>query len=52
MKTWTLYWAPTGACIAAGIQAQTARAAIRKGTPQPYRRYLGEVWAEEASETA
>jgi hypothetical protein len=45
MKTWNLYWAPTGVCIGT-VQARTRRAAIRQA-PLPYRRYLGEIRAEE-----
>lgn len=48
MKTWTLFWSPTGAPIAT-VQARTARAAIRKA-PQPYRRYLGEIYAKEGAQ--
>lgn len=44
MKTYRLYWSPTGQAIAI-VQARTPRAAIRKA-PLPYRRYLGEIWAE------
>lgn len=43
MKTWTVYWGPTGAAIAT-VTARSARAAIRKA-PYPYRRYLGEMYA-------
>lgn len=45
MKTWNVYWSPEGRVIAT-VQARTARAAIRKA-PYPYRRYLGELYAEE-----
>ena len=45
MKTWNLYWAPEGKLIAT-VQARTAGAAKRKA-PQPYRKYLGEIRAEE-----
>lgn len=45
MKTWILFWAPEGRQIAT-VQATTARAAVRKAPP-PYRRYLGEVYAQE-----
>ena len=48
MKTWTLFWAPEGRPIAV-VQAKTARAARRKA-PMPYRRYLGEIWAEEGNQ--
>jgi hypothetical protein len=43
MKTYDLYWSPTGQLIAT-VAAKTMRAAIRKA-PQPYRRYLGEIYA-------
>jgi hypothetical protein len=42
---YTLYWSPEGRPIARGVEAQNARAAIRKA-PKPYRKYLGEIWAE------
>lgn len=42
---YTLYWAPEGRPIARGVLAGNARAAIRKA-PKPYRKYLGEIWAE------
>lgn len=45
MKTWRLVWSPEGREIAR-VQALTARAAIRKA-PKPYRKYLGEIYAEE-----
>lgn len=45
MKSFKLFWSPEGKHIAT-VSAKTARAAIRK-TPQPYRRYLGEIYAEE-----
>ncbi len=44
MNTYKLFWSPTGQCIGK-VQARTARAAIRKA-PMPYRRYLGEIYAE------
>jgi hypothetical protein len=43
MKTWTLYWSPTGQDIGI-VQAKTMRAAIRKAS-MPYRKYLGEIYA-------
>lgn len=46
MKTWQLYWAPEGRRIPGTVQAQTERAAIRKA-PLPYRRYLGEIYANQ-----
>jgi hypothetical protein len=45
MKTWKVYWAPEGRVIAT-VVAKDAKAAIRKA-PQPYRKYLGEMYAEE-----
>lgn len=45
MKTYKLYWAPEGRCIAI-VRAKDARAAKRKA-PMPYRKYLGEIYAEE-----
>lgn len=39
-----LYWGPEGRCIAT-VQAKDPRAAIRKA-PQPYRKYLGELYAQ------
>lgn len=45
MKTYTLFWSPTGAPIAT-VRAHTMRAAIRKA-PMPYRRFLGEIYAVE-----
>lgn len=44
MRTWNIYWAPTGQCIGM-VQALTARQAIRMA-PMPYRRFLGELYAE------
>lgn len=45
MKTFALYWSPTGAHIAT-VQARMMREAIRKA-PMPYRKYLGEIYATE-----
>lgn len=42
---WQLIWAPEGKVIATGVEAKTAQQAKRKA-PQPYRRYLGEIYAE------
>ena len=47
MKTWTLYWSPTGRVIAV-VQAKTARAAKREA-PMPYSTYPAEIYAEEKS---
>ena len=41
---WVVYWAPEGRAIAT-VEAKDAKAAIRKA-PQPYRKYLGELYAE------
>lgn len=43
--TWRLVWSPEGRTIAAGIPAKTQRVAKRKA-PMPYRKYLGEIYAE------
>lgn len=45
MKTYDLYWAPEGKRIAR-VKAADERSAIRKA-PQPYCKYLGEIYAEE-----
>lgn len=45
MKTYDLFWAPEGRRIAT-VKAKTMREAIRKA-PQPYRKFLGEIYAEE-----
>lgn len=45
LKSWKLYWAPEGRCLGV-VLARTAREAIRKAE-QPYRKYLGEIYAEE-----
>lgn len=47
MKTYNLYWSPTGQKIASVI-ASTKRAAVRKA-PAPYSKYKGEIYAEEPS---
>lgn len=44
MNTYRLVWSPEGKTIAT-VQARTAKAAKRKA-PQPYRRYLGEIYTE------
>jgi hypothetical protein len=44
LHSWDVYWSPEGRKIAT-VQAITARQAIRKA-PQPYRRYLGEMYAQ------
>ena len=44
MKTYNLYWSPTGQKIAT-VQAKTSKAAKRKA-PAPYRKYLGEIYTE------
>lgn len=45
MKTFNLFWSPTGQLLAT-VQARTMRAAIRKA-PMPYRKYLGGIYAVE-----
>lgn len=44
LPVWKLFWAPEGRCIAE-VRAKDAQAAVRK-TPLPWRKYLGEVYAE------
>jgi len=44
MNTYKLYWAPEGKHVAT-VKARTESAARRKA-PQPYRKYLGEIYAE------
>lgn len=46
MKSYDLYWSPTGQKIASGVKASTARAAIRKA-PRPYSKYKGEIYATD-----
>ncbi len=41
--TYDVYWSPEGRCIAT-VLALNAQKAIRKA-PQPYRKYLGEMYA-------
>ena len=48
MRTWYLFWSPEGRCFAV-VSARTARSAKHKA-PQPYRRYLGEIYAVESFE--
>jgi hypothetical protein len=45
VKDFTVWWSPEGRPIAI-VRAKTARAACRKA-PQPYRKYLGELYATE-----
>lgn len=45
MNTYDLYWSPEGKRIAT-VQAKTTSAAKRKA-PYPYRKYLGEIYAEQ-----
>lgn len=45
MKTYDVYWSPEGRKIAT-VQAKDERAAIRKA-PLPYRKFLGEMYAQE-----
>jgi hypothetical protein len=47
-KTWKLFWAPEGRCIAE-VVAKDAHAAVKK-TPAQYSKYRGEVYAEERVE--
>ena len=49
-KLWSLYWSPEGRKIAVNISAESASAAIRKA-PQPYKKYLGEIYAVPQSGT-
>lgn len=44
-KHFDLYWSPEGRKIAC-VDAKDERAAIRKA-PQPYRKFLGEIYAVE-----
>lgn len=48
VRGWDVYWSPEGRKIAT-VQAKTEREAIRKA-PMPYRRYLGEMYAQEVQE--
>lgn len=45
LKTFRLFWSPEGKKIAV-VHAKDARAACRKA-PMPYRKFLGEIYAEE-----
>ena len=45
MCTFKLYWSPTGQHIAT-VTASDPRNAVRKA-PKPYRKYLGEIHADE-----
>ncbi len=47
-KTYDVYWGPEGRKIAT-VTASTAKAAKRKA-PQPYRKYLGEIYVEEVKQ--
>ena len=44
LRTYRLYWSPEGRLIAE-VQARSERAAKRKA-PLPYRRFLGEIYAD------
>lgn len=46
MKRWHIFWSPEGRIIAT-VVAEDARSAKKK-TPLPYRKYMGEVYVEEA----
>jgi hypothetical protein len=50
MTTYQLRWSPTAQVIGT-VQAATPRLAIRKA-PQPYRKFLGEIYAEEVPDAA
>jgi hypothetical protein len=45
MKTWDLYWSPTGQKIDT-VQASNAKMAKRKA-PAPYKKYKGEIYVQE-----
>jgi len=45
-RLYDVFWSPEGRRIAT-VQAKDERAAIRKA-PQPYRKYLGEMYAQLA----
>ena len=45
-KTYDVYWAPEGRKIAT-VTAKNEKAAIRKA-PLPYRKFLGEMYAQES----
>ena len=45
LKTYKLFWSPEGKHIAT-VDAPTGKQAIRLA-PQPYRKYLGEIYAQE-----
>lgn len=47
LSTFNLFWSPEGRLIAT-VTAKNAAAAIRKA-PQPYRKYLGEIYAESVA---
>lgn len=44
-KTFHVYWSPEGKCIAT-VKAFDAKSA-RRMAPMPYRKFLGEIYAEE-----
>lgn len=46
MQVFDIYWSPEGRCIAT-VLASDERTAKRK-TPQPYKKYLGEVYVQHA----
>lgn len=45
LRTFKLFWSPEGKHIAT-VEAKDRKAAIRKA-PKPYRKYLGEIYADE-----
>lgn len=47
LKKWRLFWSPEGKPLAV-VEALDAKKAIRKA-PLPYRKYLGEIYAEEVN---
>jgi hypothetical protein len=47
VKTYKLYWSPEGQPIKI-VKAKSTKEAIRKAQ-MPYRKYLGEIYAEEVT---
>jgi hypothetical protein len=45
MKKWKIVWSPEGRTIVT-VYAKNIKVA-RKSTPQPYRKFMGEVYVEE-----
>jgi hypothetical protein len=48
VKLYDVFWSPEGRCIAT-VEAKDQRAAKRKA-PQPYRKYLGEMYSLEVAD--